>query len=44
VPQVPRPEGRSFCGRFLKKTMTRAAMAPAAKLGDSQMMFFMGLS
>jgi hypothetical protein len=29
------------CGRFLKKTTSRAAMAPAAKLGESQMMFFM---
>ena len=33
---------RLHCGRLLKKTTSRAAMAPAAKLGDSQMMFFMG--
>ena len=28
----------------LKKTTSRAAMAPAAKLGDSQWMFFMDFS
>jgi hypothetical protein len=30
--------------RLLKKTTSRAATAPAAKLGDSQMMFFMDFS
>jgi hypothetical protein len=33
-----------ICGRFSKKATSRAAMAPAAKLGDSQMMSFMGFS
>jgi hypothetical protein len=30
--------------RVSKKATSRAAIAPAAKLGDSQMMFFMGFS
>jgi len=33
-----------ICRRLLKKATSRAAMAPAAKLGDSQMMFFMDFS
>jgi hypothetical protein len=33
-----------ICGRLSKKTTSRAAMAPAAKLGDSQMMFFKDFS
>jgi hypothetical protein len=32
------------CEHLLKKTTSRAAMAPAAKLGDSQWMFFMDFS
>jgi hypothetical protein len=32
------------CGRLLKKATSRAAIAPAAKLGDSQTMFFMDFS
>jgi hypothetical protein len=38
------PDGSSSVGRLLKKAASRAAIAPAAKLGDSQMMFFTNFS
>ena len=38
------PRQGLICGRLWKKATSRAAVAAAAKLGDSQMMSFMGFS
>jgi hypothetical protein len=43
-PYFPRPRRELIGSCLSKKATNRPAMAPAAKLGDSQTMFFMGFS